>query len=198
VSHSVFRQRHFAPHSAGTAAILNGTGISTRGPALIFVKPLATLIATALVALAALPTLRSADEPAKNMSDKITKTDAEWKQQLTPEQYRVLRKAGTERPGSSPLNNVHERGVFKCVACDKELYSSDAKFESGTGWPSFFQPIAKDAVDTKVDKSLFSTRTEVLCQRCGGHLGHVFEDGPKPTGLRYCMNGVAMKFEKQP
>jgi peptide-methionine (R)-S-oxide reductase len=93
---------------------------------------------------------------------------------------------------------VHERGVFKCVACDKELYSSDAKFESGTGWPSFFQPIAKDAVDTKVDKSLFSTRTEVLCQRCGGHLGHVFDDGPKPTGLRYCMNGVAMKFEKQP
>jgi peptide-methionine (R)-S-oxide reductase len=162
------------------------------------VKPLASLIATALVALAALPTLRSADEPATNMSDKITRTDAEWKQQLTPEQYRVLRQAGTERPGSSPLNNVHEHGVFKCAACDKELYSSDAKFDSGTGWPSFFQPISKDAVDTKVDKSFFSTRTEVLCERCGGHLGHVFDDGPKPTGLRYCMNGAAMKFEKQP
>ena len=132
------------------------------------------------------------------MSDKITKTDAEWKQQLTPEQYRVLRQAGTERPGSSPLNNVHEHGVFKCAACDKELYSSDAKFESGTGWPSFFQPISEDAVDTKVDKSFFSTRTEVLCGRCGGHLGHVFDDGPKPTGLRYCMNGAAMKFEQQP
>ncbi len=164
----------------------------------MLMKRSASLLVMAMVAMTAVVTLKSADEPAKKMNDKVDKTDAEWKQQLTPEQYRVLRQAGTERPFSSALNNVHEHGVFKCAACDKELYSSDAKFESGTGWPSFFQPIAKDAVETKEDKSFFSTRTEVLCERCAGHLGHVFEDGPKPTGLRYCMNGAAMKFEKRP
>lgn len=132
------------------------------------------------------------------MSDKIEKTDAEWKNELTSEQYRVLRKQGTERPFASELNKVHEHGIFICAACDKELFSSEAKFDSGTGWPSFYQPISKEAVETKDDRSFFGTRTEVLCERCGGHLGHVFDDGPKPTGLRYCMNGVAMKFEKQP
>ncbi len=161
------------------------------------------LIAYLFAAALAVTTAASAQEVApqtasKPMNDKIEKTDAEWKQQLTPEQYRVLREKGTERPFASPLNKVHEHGIFKCAACDKELYSSDAKFESGTGWPSFYQPISKDAIETKVDKSFFSTRTEVVCERCGGHLGHVFDDGPKPTGLRYCMNGAAMKFEKQP
>ncbi len=153
-----------------------------------------------LAAVLSLATSALAQEnsAAKPMSDKIEKTDAEWKKQLTPEQYRVLRQQGTERPFASDLNKVHEHGIFKCAACDKELFNADAKFDSGTGWPSFYQPISKDAVETKVDKSFFSTRTEVLCERCGGHLGHVFDDGPKPTGLRYCMNGVAMKFEKQP
>ncbi len=162
-------------------------------------KLTAYLFAAALALAATSPAQENAPQPAtKPMSDKIEKTDAEWKKQLTPEQYHVLRQEGTERPFASELNKVHEHGIFKCAACDKELFSSDAKFDSGTGWPSFYQPISKDAVDTRVDKSFFSTRTEVRCERCGGHLGHVFDDGPKPTGLRYCMNGVAMKFEKQP
>ncbi len=128
----------------------------------------------------------------------VVKTEAEWKQQLTPEQYYILRQKGTERPFTSPLNDVHDHGVFKCAACGRELFSSDAKFDSGTGWPSFYQPISKEAVRTEEDHSFFSTRTEIVCAGCGGHLGHVFDDGPKPTGLRYCMNGVALKFEKQP
>ncbi len=157
------------------------------------------LFAAALAVIAAASAQEVATQPApKPMSDKVEKTDAEWKKLLTPEQYRVLRQKGTERPFVNEFKDVHGHGVFKCVACDKELYSSDAKFDSGTGWPSFYQPISKDAIDTKEDKSFFSTRTEVLCERCGGHLGHVFDDGPKPTGLRYCMNGVAMKFEKRP
>lgn len=125
---------------------------------------------------------------------KIVKTDAEWKRILTAEQYEVARKAGTETPYSSPLNNIHEKGVFACVCCDLPLFSSKSKFDSGTGWPSFYAPIAKINVREKIDKSLFEIRTEVLCNRCDAHLGHVFDDGPKPTGLRYCMNGVAMKF----
>jgi len=107
----------------------------------------------------------------------------------------VLRHEGTERAFTSPLNNIHEKGVFVCAACGLTLFSSDAKFDSGTGWPSFFQPIDPAHITTKSDRSFFMDRTEVRCARCGGHLGHVFPDGPKPTGLRYCMNGVAMKFE---
>ncbi len=125
---------------------------------------------------------------------KVVKTDAEWKRILTAEQYEVTRKAGTEAPYSSPLNNIHEKGVFACVCCDLPLFSSKSKFDSGTGWPSFYAPIAKINVREKIDKSLLEIRTEVLCNRCDAHLGHVFDDGPKPTGLRYCMNGVAMKF----
>jgi len=127
---------------------------------------------------------------------KVTKTNEEWKRILTPEQYSVAREAGTEAPFSSPLNDIHEQGIFECVACELPLFSSKTKFDSGTGWPSFWQPIAKENVREEVDNTLSETRTEVLCARCDSHIGHVFEDGPKPTGLRYCMNGVALKFVK--
>lgn len=123
----------------------------------------------------------------------IMKTEEEWKKQLTPEQYQVLRKHGTERAGSSPLDKIYDPGTYVCAGCDQPLYAADTKFNSGTGWPSFWKPLDK-AVATRDDSSFFMTRTEVHCSRCGGHLGHVFEDGPKPTGLRYCMNGAAMKF----
>ena len=127
---------------------------------------------------------------------KVIKTDAEWKQILTPEQYSVAREKGTERAFSSPLNDIDDEGIFECVACELPVFSSKAKFDSGTGWPSFYEPIDKESVQEVVDKSLWETRTEVLCARCDSHLGHVFDDGPKPTGLRYCMNGVALKFVK--
>jgi peptide-methionine (R)-S-oxide reductase len=123
----------------------------------------------------------------------IQKTDAEWKSKLTPEQFRVLRKHGTEPAGTSPLNREKRKGTFACAGCDLPLFSSDTKFESGTGWPSFYQPL-DNAVGTSSDYSFLMKRTEVHCRRCGGHLGHVFNDGPRPTGLRYCMNGVAMTF----
>jgi len=120
-------------------------------------------------------------------------SDAEWRKRLTPEQYYVLRGHGTERAGTSPLNREKREGTFACAGCDLPLFSSKTKFESGTGWPSFHTPLP-DAVGTQTDRSFFMTRTEVHCSRCLGHLGHVFNDGPPPTGLRYCMNGVAMKF----
>jgi peptide-methionine (R)-S-oxide reductase len=122
------------------------------------------------------------------------KTDDEWRDSLTPEQYRVLREHGTERPGSSPLLEEHRDGTFRCAGCAQPLFSSDTKFESGSGWPSFFRPLDK-AVGTTLDTSLFMRRTEVHCGNCGGHLGHVFPDGPAPTGLRFCMNGVALAFD---
>ena len=127
---------------------------------------------------------------------KVVKSDEEWKRTLTPEQYSVARKKGTEPPFSSPLNDIHERGTFECVCCSLPLFSSKNKFDSGTGWPSFWAPIAKENVQEEVDASLSEIRTEVLCARCDAHVGHVFPDGPKPTGLRYCMNGVALKFVK--
>jgi len=123
-------------------------------------------------------------------------SDMDWRQRLTADQYMILRHHGTERPGSSPLNKEKRKGTFTCAGCDLPLFSSDTKFESGTGWPSFYQPLA-NAVETRTDRSLFMTRTEVHCSRCLGHLGHVFDDGPPPTGLRYCMNGVALKFAPQ-
>lgn len=126
----------------------------------------------------------------------IVKTEEEWRKQLTPEQFNILRQHGTEYPGTSPLNKEKRKGTFACAGCDLPLFSSDTKYESGTGWPSFWEPLP-NAVGTTVDKSLFMTRTEVHCRRCIGHLGHVFEDGPKPTGLRYCMNGVAMTFKPE-
>ncbi len=126
---------------------------------------------------------------------KIEKTDAEWRQSLHPEAYRVLREHGTERAGASPLNHEKRHGVFTCAGCGKELFSTGTKYESGTGWPSFHAPLSAEAVGTSEDRSWFSARTEVHCADCGGHLGHVFPDGPKPTGLRYCMNGVALDFK---
>lgn len=123
----------------------------------------------------------------------ITKTEQEWRKLLTPEQFQVLRQQGTEFPGSSPLNKQHDKGTFVCAACALPLFTSETKFDSGTGWPSFYEPIA-GAIGTTIDTSFFMTRVEVHCHRCGGHLGHVFDDGPQPTGKRYCMNGVSMKF----
>lgn len=126
----------------------------------------------------------------------IMKTEEEWKQILTPEQFQVLRKHGTERAGTSPLDKTYSPGTYSCAGCGLPLFSSETKFNSGTGWPSFYAPL-DNAIGTSSDRSFFMTRTEVHCRRCGGHLGHVFDDGPKPTGLRYCMNGVAMKFEPE-
>ena len=123
----------------------------------------------------------------------VSRTEGEWQKLLNPDQYRVLRKAGTERPHSSPLDKEKRAGVFSCAGCALPLFSSKTKFDSGTGWPSFWQPMEKAVVE-QTDTTLFMKRTEVLCRNCGGHLGHVFDDGPKPTGLRYCMNGVAMNF----
>jgi peptide-methionine (R)-S-oxide reductase len=126
----------------------------------------------------------------------VSKSPEEWRHQLTPEQYYVLREHGTERAGTSPLNNEKRSGTFVCAGCEQDLFASNTKYESGTGWPSFWQPL-EGAVGTTEDRAFFMTRTEVHCSRCGGHLGHVFEDGPKPTGLRYCMNGVAMNFRPE-
>jgi peptide-methionine (R)-S-oxide reductase len=123
----------------------------------------------------------------------ITKTPEEWRRILTPEQFYVLREHGTERAGTSPLDKTYAPGTYACAGCELPLFASETKFNSGTGWPSFYQPL-DNAVGNTVDKSFLMTRTEVHCRRCGGHLGHVFEDGPRPTGLRYCMNGVALKF----
>jgi methionine-R-sulfoxide reductase len=156
----------------------------------------------AFAALSRVPFAAAAfgESQAKGQTDaalpfqKIIKSDAEWKRLLTPEQYYITRQKGTETPYSSPLNEIHRKGTFLCVSCELPLFSSSTKFDSHTGWPSFYAPIDKRNVHEEVDKSIGETRTEVLCARCDAHLGHVFDDGPQPTGLRYCMNGVALKF----
>jgi peptide-methionine (R)-S-oxide reductase len=125
----------------------------------------------------------------------VVKSEEEWRRELTPEEFEVLRKKGTERAFTGDLLEVHEDGVYVCAACGQALFASETKFDSGTGWPSFYQPIDEDAVATETDRAWGMRRTEVLCSRCGGHLGHVFDDGPRPTGLRYCMNSVSMDFE---
>lgn len=129
------------------------------------------------------------------MSKKITKSEKEWMDQLGPEAFKVLRRKGTERAGTSPLNAEKRDGAFVCAGCGAPLFASDAKFNSGTGWPSFYEPMDADAVEEEEDNSFFMRRVEVHCAKCDGHLGHVFPDGPEPTGLRYCINGVSLKFE---
>ena len=137
---------------------------------------------------------KPARAPARRGIEKITRSDEEWKRILTPEQYRVLRKEGTEIAFTGKYWNQHGEGIYKCAGCGLELFGSDTKFESGTGWPSYWAPIAKDHVTEIVDRTLGMERVEVECARCGGHLGHVFDDGPKPTGLRYCMNSASLVF----
>jgi len=132
--------------------------------------------------------------PGADMKDELVRTDAEWKRQLTPDQYRVLREKGTERAFTGAYWNHHEPGAYRCAGCGQELFESETKFDSGCGWPSFSAPATTNRIETQLDGSLFMHRTEVLCSRCGGHLGHVFEDGPKPTGLRYCINSASLKF----
>jgi peptide-methionine (R)-S-oxide reductase len=132
-----------------------------------------------------------------NAGREIELTDEQWRQRLTPEQYEILRRHGTERPFTGEYVNVKDDGVYRCAGCGAELFSSDTKFESGTGWPSFYEPAVAQNVELRQDRSLGMARTEVLCKRCGGHLGHVFDDGPKPTGLRFCINSCALALESE-
>ena len=158
-------------------------------------RRLIALAGVSTIALAAAARLLSSAkaETAAPKSFEISRTEEEWKKLLTPEQFYVLRKHGTERAFTSPLDKEYRPGIYACAGCDLPLFSSAPKFDSGTGWPSFYEPL-ENAIGTSTDRSFFIVRTEVHCRRCGGHLGHVFDDGPKPTGLRYCMNGVALKF----
>ena len=149
--------------------------------------------AAGLGAVGAISLLRAGRSEAAEGKFELTLSDAEWKKRLTAKQYATLRKEATERPGSSPLLKEKRKGTYACAGCGLPVFASATKYETGTGWPSFWKPLP-NAIGTKEDNSMFATRTEVHCRRCGGHLGHVFDDGPKPTGLRYCMNGVALKF----
>jgi peptide-methionine (R)-S-oxide reductase len=160
---------------------------------LSFLALVALLCGIAVLACSSAPAQSKQHRPSAK--DAVIKTDAEWKKILSPQQYHVLREAGTEQAYTGKLWDNHVEGTYVCAACGQELFSSKTKFESGTGWPSFWAPIKKTAVETETDMTLGMERTEVTCARCGGHLGHVFDDGPKPTHLRYCMNSVAMLFK---
>ncbi len=188
---------------AGLAALAAGCGQSgipdtahaaapQDGPASSAPAPAASRDSTA--AENAAPARSSAESATWNMKDKIQKTDEEWRAILTPEQYRILREEGTERAFTGALWNLKDEGTYLCAGCGLELFASDTKYDSGTGWPSFYQPIHSGHVETRIDRKFFMTRTEVHCARCGGHLGHVFEDGPEPTGLRYCINSASLQF----
>ncbi len=150
-----------------------------------------------LLLLAVVACGQQRDKKQNEAAYEVEKTEAEWKKQLTPEEFYVMRQKGTERAFTGKLWDNHEHGIYVCAGCNQELFASETKFESGSGWPSFYQPIKDGAVSVGTDTSYGMVRDEVVCSRCGGHLGHVFNDGPKPTGLRYCMNSVSMKFEKK-
>ncbi len=161
----------------------------------------ASLLLLPLVALAAGAGDKPAEVPKDSTpprADRIIQSEEAWKKQLTPEQFHVLRDKGTERAFSGKYWDHHEEGTYHCAGCGAPLFSSKAKFDSGTGWPSYWQPVSPEALELHEDKSFFMTRTEVVCARCGGHLGHVFDDGPPPTGLRYCINSVSLSFVKKP
>lgn len=157
-------------------------------------RRLLCLSAASLAGLLSFRWLRGEPALAAEGKFEVQMSEAEWKAKLSPTQFLVLRQHGTERPFTSPLDGEKRKGLFTCAGCDLPLFASETKFDSGTGWPSFYQPLA-NAIGTREDRSLMMKRTEVHCRRCGGHLGHVFDDGPKPTGLRYCMNGVSLTFK---
>lgn len=164
---------------AGGIVFLYGTGRTTLAAEISLPQPIKVY---------------SAEKRSYVMSETVVKSKEEWKKLLTPEQFHILREKGTEKAFSGKYANHHEHGIYRCAGCGLDLFSSKDKYESGTGWPSFTAPIAAENISTRPDNSLFTRRTEVLCRRCGGHLGHVFDDGPKPTGLRYCMNSGALQF----
>ncbi len=199
-------ENHLMPESGlfGRRSFLVGAGAATAGAMFvwafgrrpIFCRMTAPAPAGAAKTVTIIGFKDDGTRTTKESVARVVKTDDEWRKQLSPLAFEVTRRAATERPFTGDLLNVHDKGVFRCICCDNALFDSSTKFESGTGWPSFYQPIAKENIIESVDMSLGMTRTAVSCRLCEAHLGHVFDDGPKPTGLRYCMNSVSMRFAK--